>query len=97
MLKDFMDYAKYVDFMNAYEDELYALCTEYPEKWQKIKASLNNKQYDVESDERIFLAGMKTTEFYVKICEDEDYIASHPLLSELNKITDEYEDEEEEE
>lgn len=86
MIKDLNSYVKYVEFMTAYEDELYALYTEQPDKWQKIKSQLKNKQYDVESDDCIFLAGMEAIEFYVKVSEDDKYVAEHPLLSELAKI-----------
>ena len=95
MLKDFNDYEKYTEFMNAYEDELYELCTESPGKWQKIKMQLEDKQYDVESDDRIFLAAMEATEFSAKIMDDRDYIENHPLLKELDEIEiydDEYDE-----
>lgn len=86
MLNNLNDYAKYIEFMDSYEDELYVLCTKSPKKWKKIKTAFENKQYDVDPENRIFLAGMEAMEFYVKICEDEDYIASHPLLCELYQI-----------
>ena len=86
MLKDFNDYAKYTEFMNAYEDELYELCTESPRKWQKIKMQLGEKQYDLDSDDRIFLAAMEATEFSARIMADRDYIENHPLLKELDEI-----------
>ena len=86
MLKDWNDYAKYVEFMESYEDELYELCTESPRKWQKIKMQLGDKQYDVNSDDRIFLAAMEMTEFNVRINEDEEYIDGHPLLKELEEV-----------
>ena len=35
MIKDLMEYAKYKEFMNAYEDELFELCTDYPEEYKK--------------------------------------------------------------
>ena len=34
--------------MNAYEDELFELCTDYPEEYKKLKAQLENKKYDVQ-------------------------------------------------
>ena len=95
MLKDFNDYAKYKEFMNAYEDELYELCTESPRKWQKIKMQLGDKQYDVDSDDRIFLAAMEATEFSAKIMDDRDYIENHPLLKELDEIYDQYDEDDE--
>lgn len=95
MLKDFNDYAKYTEFMNAYEDELYELCTESPRKWQKIKMQLGDKQYDVDSDDRIFLAAMEATEFSAKIMDDRDYIENHPLLKELDEIYDQYDEDDE--
>lgn len=95
MLKNFNDYAKYKEFMNAYEDELYELCTESPRKWQKIKMQLGDKQYDVDSDDRIFLAAMEATEFSAKIMDDRDYIENHPLLKELDEIYDQYDEDDE--
>ncbi len=86
MLKDYDDYAKYIEFMESYEDELYVLCTEFPEKWEMIKKKLINNQYDVESNDRIFLTCMESTEFYVKVNDNEEYITNHPLLRELAEI-----------
>ena len=97
MLRDYDDYAKYIEFMESYENQLYVLCKESPEEWAEIKSKLINKQYDVESYDRIYLAAMEATEFFLKVNEDNDYIDEHPLLSALSEIEidDEEEDEEE--
>lgn len=99
MLRDYDDYAKYIEFMESYEDQLYVLCKDAPEEWAEIKSKLINKQYDVESYDRIYLAAMEATEFFLKVNEDEDYIEEHPLLSALSEIEidngDKEEDEEE--
>jgi len=95
MIKDFNDYIKYIEFIESYEDELYALYTDSPNKWEKIKEKLKNSQFDVEPDNRIFLAGMEATEFYCKVNDDEDYIKKHPLLSELSEIEIDYNQDEE--
>ena len=97
MLRDYDDYAKYIEFMESYENQLYVLCKESPEEWAEIKSKLINKQYDVESYDRIYLAAMEATEFFLKVNEDDDYIDEHPLLSALSEIEidDEEEDEEE--
>ena len=85
--------------MESYEDQLYVLCKDSPEEWAEIKSKLINKQYDVESYDRIYLAAMEATEFLLKVNEDDDYIEEHPLLSALSEIEidngDEEEDEEE--
>ena len=94
MLKDWNDYAKYREFMNAYEDELYELCTESPKKWQKIKMQLGDKKYDEDSNERIMLAAMEATEFSAKIMDDRDYIENHPLLKELDEVDVQWDDDE---
>lgn len=95
MLRDYDDYAKYIEFMESYENQLYVLCKESPEEWAEIKSKLINKQYDVESYDRIYLAAMEATEFFLKVNEDDDYIDEHPLLSALSEI--EIDDEEENE
>ena len=95
MLRDYDDYAKYIEFMESYENQLYVLCKESPEEWAEIKSKLINKQYDVESYDRIYLAAMEATEFFLKVNEDDDYIDEHPLLSALSEI--EIDDEENEE
>ena len=92
MIKDLMEYAKYEEFMNAYEDELYELCTDYPEEYKKLKAQLENKKYDVGSDERIYLAAMEATEFSARIY-DEEHIERTPLLKKLAEIESQYDDE----
>lgn len=96
MLRDYDDYAKYIEFMESYENQLYVLCKESPKVWAEIKSKLINKQYDVESYDRIYLAAMEATEFFLKINEDEDYIEEHPLLSALSEmwIDDEEDDDE---
>ena len=86
MLRDYDDYAKYIEFMESYENQLYVLCKESPEEWAEIKSKLINKQYDVESYDRICLAAMEATEFFLKVNEDDDYIDEHPLLSALSEI-----------
>ena len=86
MLRDYDDYAKYIEFMESYENQLYVLCKESPEEWAEIKSKLINKQYDVESYDRIYLAAMEATEFFLKVNEDDDYIDEHPLLSALSEI-----------
>lgn len=96
MLRDYDDYAKYIEFMESYENQLYVLCKESPEEWAEIKSKLINNQYDVESYDRIYLAAMEATEFFLKVNEDEDYIDEHPLLSALSEIEIEDEDDEEE-
>ena len=80
--------------MNAYEDELYELCTESPKKWQKIKMQLGDKKYDEDSNERIMLAAMEATEFSAKIMDDRDYIENHPLLKELDEVDVQWDDDE---
>jgi hypothetical protein len=95
MLRDYDDYAKYIEFMESYENQLYVLCKESPEEWAEIKSKLINKQYDVESYDRIYLAAMEATEFSAKIMDDRDYIENHPLLKELDEIEiydDEYDE-----
>lgn len=94
MLRDYDDYAKYIEFMESYEDQLYVLCKEYPEEWDEIKGKLINKQYDVESYDRIYLAAMEATEFFLKVNEDEEYVESHPLLSALSEIEIDNDDDE---
>ena len=94
MLKDFNDYIKYIEFIESYEDELYALYTDSPDKWKIIKEKLKNSQLDVESDNRIFLAGMEATEIYCKVNDDEEYIKNHPLLSVLSEIEIDYSEDE---
>ena len=96
MLRDYDDYAKYIEFMESYENQLYVLCKESPEEWAEIKSKLINKQYDVESYDRIYLAAMEATEFFLKVNEDDDYIDEHPLLSALSEIEIEDEDDEDE-
>lgn len=97
MLRDYDDYAKYIEFMESYENQLYVLCKESPEEWAEIKSKLINKQYDVESYDRIYLAAMEATEFFLKVNEDVDYIDEHPLLSALSEIEIDDEDEDEDE
>ncbi len=100
MLRDYDDYAKYIEFMESYEDQLYVLCKDAPEEWSEIKSKLINTQYDVESYDRIYLAAMEATEFFLKVNEDENYIAEHPLLSALSEIdidTGEEDDDDEDE
>ena len=97
MLRDYDDYAKYIEFMESYENQLYVLCKESPEEWAEIKSKLINKQYDVESYDRIYLAAMEATEFFLKVNEDNDYIDEHPLLSALSEIEIDDEDEDEDE
>ncbi len=82
---DLMEYAKYEEFMNSYEDELYELYTDHPEEYRKLKIQLENKRYDVDSDERIFLAAMEATEFYARI-NDEEHVERTPLLKKLAEI-----------
>ena len=94
MLRDYDDYAKYIEFMESYENQLYVLCKESPEEWAEIKSKLINKQYDVESYDRIYLAAMEATEFFLKVNEDDDYIDEHPLLSALSEIEIDDEDDE---
>ena len=48
MINDLMEYAKYKEFMNAYEDELFELCTDYPEEYKKLKAQLENLTKELE-------------------------------------------------
>ena len=97
MLRDYDDYAKYIEFMESYENQLYVLCKESPEEWAEIKSKLINKQYDVESYDRIYLGAMEATEFFLKVNEDDDYIDEHPLLSALSEIEiDDEEDDDEE-
>ena len=86
MLRDYDDYAKYIEFMESYENQLYVLCKESPEEWAEIKSKIINKQYDFESYDRIYLAAMEATEFFLKVNEDNDYIDEHPLLSALSEI-----------
>ena len=97
MLRDYDDYAKYIEFMESYENQRYVLCKESPEEWAEIKSKLINKQYDVESYDRIYLAAMEATEFFLKVNEDDDYIDEHPLLSALSEIEIDDEDEDEDE
>ena len=95
MLRDYDDYAKYIEFMESYENQLYVLCKESPEEWAEIKSKLINKQYDVESYDRIYLAAMEATEFFLKVNEDDDYIDEHPLLSALSDIVIDDDDDDE--
>ena len=81
-LKDVLITPKHFDLAN----------TDYPEEYKKLKAQLENKKYDVGSDERIYLAAMEATEFCARIY-DEEHIERTPLLKKLSEIESQYDEE----
>lgn len=94
MIKDLMEYAKYEEFMRAYENGLYDLYKNRPEEYKTFKAQLENYRYDVGSNERIYLAAMEATEFYAKI-NDKNHIENTPFLKRIAELESQYEDEDE--
>ncbi len=79
MIKDLVEYGKVQKFIGAYDNQLYLFCLSDREKWDKLKAQLEEEK-DKDPNNRIYLAAMELTEFEVKICEDDNYIEEHPLI-----------------